>query len=76
MGSSDQNETRKEHELRDMPPLGPMQKKSRVSEQIVAWGYFSPDFASVLVPGLDYVHSGNKKPRRLAVAGCIPAAKF
>ena len=49
MGSSDQNETRKEHELRDMPPLGPMQKKSRVLEQIVAWGYFSPDFASVLV---------------------------
>ena len=51
MGSSNQNETRKEHRLRDMPPLGPMQKKSRVSEQIVAWGYFSPDFASVLVPG-------------------------
>ena len=49
MGSSNQNETRKEHRLRDMPPLGPMQKKSRVSEQIVAWGYFSPDFASVLV---------------------------
>ena len=41
MGSSYQNETRKEHRLRDMPPLGLMQKKSRVSEQIVAWGYFS-----------------------------------
>ena len=26
MGSSNQNETRKEHRLRDMPPLGPMQK--------------------------------------------------
>jgi len=45
VGSSNQNETRKEHRLRDMPPLGPMQKKSRVSEQIVAWGYFPPDFA-------------------------------
>ena len=26
-----------------------MQKKSRVSEQFVAWGYFSTDFAFVLV---------------------------
>ena len=28
-----------------------MQKKTRVLEQIVAWGYFSTDFASVLVAG-------------------------
>jgi len=27
-----------ERRLRDMPPLGLMQKKSRVSEKIVAWG--------------------------------------
>ena len=27
MGSSNQNEMRKEHRLRDMPPWGPMQKK-------------------------------------------------
>ena len=31
-----------------MPPLGPMQKKSRVSEQIVAWGYFSLKLGTVL----------------------------
>ena len=43
MGSSNQNEMRKEHRLRDMPPLGPMQKKSRVSEQIVAWGPLMTD---------------------------------
>jgi len=41
VGSSNQNETRKERRLGGMPPLGPMQKKSRVSEQTVAWGYFS-----------------------------------
>jgi hypothetical protein len=31
------NETRKELRLRDMPPLGLMQKKSRVSQEIVGW---------------------------------------
>ena len=46
MGSSYQNETRKEHRLRDMPPLGLMQKKSRVSEQIVAWGPLMTDKGS------------------------------
>ena len=64
MGSSDQNETRKEHELRDMPPLGPMQKKSRVSEQIVAWGYFSPDFASVLVVHTQFFNSPPRGVRK------------
>ena len=43
VGSSNQNETRKEHRLSDMPPLGLMQKKSRVSEQIVAWGPLMTD---------------------------------
>jgi len=49
VGSSNQNETRKEHRLRDMPPLGPMQKKSRVSEKIVGLGYFSTNLGFVLV---------------------------
>ena len=63
MGSSNRNETRKEHRLRDMPPLGPMQKKITCFEQIVAWGYFSTDFASVLVPaarimlGVSYIQA-------------------
>ena len=48
MCSSDQNETRKERRLRDMPPLGLMQKKSRVSEQIVAWGPLMTDLGSDL----------------------------
>ena len=34
-----------------MPPLGPMQKKIRVSEQIVAWGHFSLELGYVQVPG-------------------------
>ena len=50
MGSSNQNEMRKEHRLRDMPPLGPMQKKSRVSEKIVGLGYFSTNLGFVLAP--------------------------
>ena len=49
MGSSNQNETRKEHRLRDMPPLGPMQKKSRVSEKTVGLEYFSTNLGFVLV---------------------------
>jgi len=49
VGSSNQNETRKEHRLRDMPPLGPMQKKSRVSEKIVGLGYFSTNLGFVQV---------------------------
>jgi len=34
-----------------MPPLGLMQKKSRVSEQIVAWGPLMTDLGSDLVMG-------------------------
>ena len=49
MGSSNQNETRKEHRLRDMPPLGPMQKKPHVSEKNVGLGYFSTNLGFVLV---------------------------
>ena len=56
MGSSYQNETRKEHRLRDMPPLGLMQKKSRISEEIVGWEYFSTDFAFVLVHARESSH--------------------
>ena len=33
-----------------MPPLDPMQKKSRVSEKIVGLGYFSTNLGFVLVP--------------------------
>ena len=54
MGSSNQNETRKEHRLRDIPPLGPMQKKSRVSEHTVAWGHFSLELGYVQVPLADF----------------------
>ena len=49
VGSSNQNETRKEQMLRDMPPLGPMQKKSHISGKNVGWGYFSLKFVFVQV---------------------------
>ena len=51
VGSSNQNETRKKHRPRDMPPLDPMQKKSRVSVKIVGLGYFSTNLGFVLVTG-------------------------
>jgi len=50
VGSSNQNETRNEHRHRDMPPLGPMHFLKRVSEEIVAWGYFLLELGFVQVP--------------------------